>query len=211
MTDDLSGASARFWEDFYRERPAAWSGKPNSLLVEEVSDLTPGTALDLECGQGGDAIWLASLGWQVTAADVSATALAFAADRAAAAGVTEAIEWERHDLALSFPSGTFDLVCACYLHSPVRMPRERVLRSAAGAVAPGGALVVVGHAGSPSWSEPHPEIHFSTPQEVLDDLALPAGQWEVKRSDFATRQLRGPDGEPATRPDNVLRVGRLGG
>ena len=211
MTDDLSGASARFWEDFYRGRPAAWSGKPNSLLVEEVSDLTPGTALDLGCGQGGDAIWLASLGWQVTAADVSATALAFAADRAAAAGVTEAIEWERHDLALSFPSGTFDLVCACYLHSPVRMPRERVLRSAAGAVAPGGALVVVGHAGSPSWSEPHPEIHFPTPQEVLDDLALPAGQWEVKRSDFATRQLRGPDGEPATRPDNVLRVGRLGG
>nr|MBA3306829.1 methyltransferase domain-containing protein [Thermoleophilaceae bacterium] len=93
MTDDLSGASARFWEDFYRERPAAWSRKPNSLLVEEVSDLTPGTALDLGCGQGGDAIWLASLGWQVTAADVSATALAFAADRAAAAGVTEAIEW----------------------------------------------------------------------------------------------------------------------
>ncbi len=56
MTEDLSGVRARFWEDFYRERPAVWSGKPNSLLVGEVSDLTPGTALDLGCGEGGDAI-----------------------------------------------------------------------------------------------------------------------------------------------------------
>ncbi len=201
----------QYWEEFYRVRRDAWSGKPNSLLVEEVSDLTPGTALDLGCGQGDDAIWLASRGWQVTAVDVSATALARAADRAAGAGVTEAIEWQRHDLAVSFPSGSFDLVSACYLHSPVQMPREQVLRSAAAAVAPGGTLVVVGHAGPPSWSEPDPEIHFPTPPEVLDGLALPAGRWEVKRSDFVTRRLPGPDGEPATRPDNVLTVGRLGG
>ncbi len=212
MAEDLSTVSGeRYWEEFYRGRRDAWSGKPNSLFVEEVSDLTPGTALDLGCGSGGDAIWLASQGWQVTAVDVSATALAFAADHAAAAGVTEAIEWERHDLAVSFPSGRFDLVSACYLHSPVEMPRERILRSAAAAVAPGGTLLVVGHAGFPSRSEPHLEIHFPTPQEVLDDLALTAGRWEVKRSDFVTRQLPAPDGEPGTRPDNVLSVGRLAG
>ena len=69
----------------------------------------------------------------------------------------------------------------------------------------------MGHAGFPSWSEPDPGVHFPTPQEVLDDLALPAGQWELERSDFVTRQLRGPDGEPGTRTDNVLRVGRRQG
>jgi len=54
--------------------------------------------------------------------------------------VAEAIAWERHDLAISFPAGSFDLVSACYVHSPVQMPGERVLRSAAAAVAPGGTL-----------------------------------------------------------------------
>jgi hypothetical protein len=68
-------------------------------------------------------------------------------------------------------------------------------------------------AGFPSWREPDPEIHFPTPQEVLDDLALPAGQWKVKRkrADFETRQLPSADGGPATRTDNVLSVGRVGG
>jgi len=209
MSEEPGSVSEEYWEEFYRGRRSRWSGNPNSLLVGEVSDLTPGTALDLGCGQGGDAIWLASQGWQVTAVDVSATALARAADHTAAAGVTEEIEWERHDLEASFPSGSFDLVSACYLHSPVQMPRERVLRSAAGAVAPGGTLLIVGHAGRPSWNETHPEIHLPTPQEVLDGLALPAGRWEVRRSDFVTRQLPDPDGKPATRPDNVLTVGRV--
>jgi len=91
------------------------------------------------------------------------------------------------------------------------MPRERVLRSAAAAVAPGGTLLIVGHAGSPSRSDHDPAIQFPTPQDVLDDLALPAGRWEVKRSGFVTRPMQDPDGKPATRPDNVLNVGRLSG
>jgi len=101
-------------------------------------------------------------------------------------------------------------VSACYLHSPVPLPRDRVLRSAAAAVAPGGTLLVVGHAGGPSWAEPNPEIYFPTPREVLDDLALPEGRWEVHRADVVERQLVGPDGEPGTRPDNVLSVRRRG-
>lgn len=192
--DGVSGAE--FWEECYRTGRTAWSGKPNALLVEEAAKLTPGSALDLGCGQGGDAIWLASEGWRVTAVDVSASGLAVAADHAAAAGVSEAIEWERHDLALSFPSGGFDLVSACYLHSPppVELPRERILRSAAAAVAPGGTLLVVGHAGSPSWSEREPEIHLPTPDEVLRRLELPTGRWKVARSDLVVVELPGPDG-----------------
>ena len=85
----------------------------------------------------------------------------------------------------------------------------RILRAAAAAVAPGGTLLVVGHAGPPSWSDHDPGIHLPSPQEVLADLALEAGRWEVRRSETVTHRLPGPDGEPGTRPDNVLKVGRL--
>ena len=121
-----------FWEDFYGgER--RWSGKPNAALVEEVADLEPGTALDLGCGEGGDAIWLAAQGWTVTATDISQTALDIAARHAAEAGVT--VSWERHDLAETQPAGSFDLVTTSFLHSKVELPRAQILRAAAGAVA----------------------------------------------------------------------------
>jgi SAM-dependent methyltransferase len=201
-------ATEEFWEDFYRDD--RWSGKPNALLVDAVSDLAPGTALDLGCGEGGDAIWLASRGWRVIGADVSSAALARAAEHAAAAGVADAIDWQRHDLAVSFPSGSFELVCACYLHSPVTMPRDEILRSAAAAVAPGGSLLVVGHAAPPASVRHDRGIHFPTPQEMLDDLALPAGRWEVIRSEIVTRQLPGPGTNRDTPADNVLHVERRG-
>lgn len=200
-----------YWEPFYRDGRAAWSGNPNELIVGEVADLAPGTALDLGCGQGDDAIWLASQGWKVTAVDVSATAVALGADRAAAAGVAEAIEWQRHDLAVSFPSGNFDLVSCAYLHSLVDLPREQILRSAAAAVAPGGTLLVVGHEGVPTWRKHDHELHFPTPLEVLGDLALTDGYWAVRRNESVTRQMASPDGEPGSRIDNVLNVRRLDG
>lgn len=210
MTPGSDSSNAEFWEDFHvKRRGAWWSGNPNVLLVEEVAALPAGTALDLGSGPGDDAIWLASRGWRVTAVDISTTALERAAERAAAAGMNERIAWERHDLAATFPAGTFDLVACCYLHSPVEIPRARILRSAAAAVAPGGALVVVGHAGWPRWVEPDHEVHFPTPQEVLDDLALPADHWTVTRSASVDRAFTDPDGEPATRPDNVLSVRRV--
>ena len=95
---DVMSVSEEFWEDFYRGGRGTWSGEANPLLVEEASRLTPGTALDLAAGRVGTPIWLASQGWRVTAVDVSATALELAAQNAAAAGVTEAIRWQRHDL-----------------------------------------------------------------------------------------------------------------
>ena len=80
-----------FWEQFYAEREQVWSGRPNVVLVEEIEGLAPGTALDLGCGEGADAIWLASRGWQVVAADISQAALDRAAAHAAAAGVGDRI------------------------------------------------------------------------------------------------------------------------
>jgi SAM-dependent methyltransferase len=121
--DDRS--TARYWDDFYAEKDAVWSGKPNDLLVRYAADLSPGTALDLGCGEGGDALWLADRGWQVTAVDVSEVALRRGAAHAADAGVESRITWQRHDLAESFPDGTFDLVSAQFLHSPVAEDGER--------------------------------------------------------------------------------------
>ncbi|WP_410579531.1 class I SAM-dependent methyltransferase [Amycolatopsis sp. lyj-108] len=206
-------STQQFWEDFYRDKEQVWSGKANPILVNEVTSLTPGTALDLGCGEGGDAIWLARQGWRVTAVDISEVALERAAGHAAEAGV-EGIVWERHDLAKSFPEGRFDLVSAQFFHSPVEVDgeRDKALRRAAEAVTPGGTLVVAGHAGWPTWMEepPHKHAHFPTTAEVLETLALADGEWTVERQDLITHDFPGPEGQNGTRSDNVLRVRRSG-
>jgi SAM-dependent methyltransferase len=209
MTDDPNGFRAEaYWDDRYAQNQRMWSGAPNAALVREVSDLAPGTALDLGCGEGGDAIWLARRGWRVTATDISGIALDRAAGHAAAAGVADRIDWQRHDLAESFPAGAFDLVSAHFLHSP-GMPRDAVLRTAAGAVAPGGVLLIVGHAEHPSGVHAdHPAVHFPTPEELLGALGLPPGEWEVQVNGEHERVQTGPDGLPTTRVDNTLRVRR---
>jgi 2-polyprenyl-3-methyl-5-hydroxy-6-metoxy-1,4-benzoquinol methylase len=169
-----------FWEDFYSgER--LWSGNPNASLVDEVADLRPGTALDLGCGEGGDAIWLAAQGWSVTAADISQTALDIAARHAEEAGVT--VRWERHDLAVSQPAGSFDLVTTSFLHSKVELPRARILRAAAGAVAPGGTLLIIGHA--PSAEHQHADL--PGPDEVVAELDL---DYELVASELHERGER---------------------
>jgi SAM-dependent methyltransferase len=208
-----AASEAEFWDARYAGSDRVWSGNPNGVLVREVGRLKPGTALDLGCGEGADAVWLARQGWRVTAVDISRVALDRAAAHAAAEGIADGlIDWQRHDLAESFPEGTYDLVSAQFLHSPNDMPRERILRAAAAAVAPGGVLLVVGHAGFPAWeTNPHPEVHFPTPAEVLESLELPEGEWEVLLTDEHERVQNGPDGQPTTRVDNTLEIRRLAG
>ncbi|TMQ82650.1 class I SAM-dependent methyltransferase, partial [Actinomadura soli] len=149
---DDTTARREFWDTRYAEHDHLWSGEPNHMLVQEISDLEPGTALDLGCGEGGDAIWLAGRGWRVTATDISGVALERAARHADAAGVADRIDFQRHDLGESFPEGVYDLVSAAFLHFPKEgLPREPILRAAAAAVAPGGTLLIVGHSGPPPW------------------------------------------------------------
>src|SRR5690625_2504728 len=85
-----------FWEQFYGEKDRTWSGRVNPRLVEEAGELTPGRALDLGCGEGADAVWLAERGWQVVAVDISATALQRARDLADDRNVGSRIRLERH-------------------------------------------------------------------------------------------------------------------
>jgi SAM-dependent methyltransferase len=212
VTGDNSAASeSQFWENFYQQRSRIWTGQPNELLVSETRSLPPGRALDLGCGEGADAIWLAQRGWQVTAVDISPTALGRGASEANAAGVAERITWQLHDLSNSFPTGSYDLVCSLYLHSPLQTPelRHRILRMAAAAVIPDGVLVVIGHVGLPSSRhQHHPEPRFPTTEEVLAIVDPQADIWNIERSETIDRDLNSPDGQRNRGTDNVLTLRR---
>jgi SAM-dependent methyltransferase len=136
------------WEERYAGEGSVWSGDPNPQLVAEASRLTPGTALDVGCGEGGDVIWLARRGWRVTGADFSENGLARAARHAEEAGVADRTDWWQVDAREFAAEGrSFDLVTTHFLHPPDGGMVEVVGRLAE-AVAPGGHLLVVGHAPS---------------------------------------------------------------
>ena len=140
------------WEERYSGEQNVWSGEPNPQLVAEASGLTPGTALDVGCGEGGDVIWLARQGWRVTGADFSANGLARAARNAEAAGVADRTDWWQVDARTFAADGrSYDLVTTHFLQPPDGGMVD-VTRRLAGAVAPGGHLLVVGHAPSEAFT-----------------------------------------------------------
>lgn len=207
---DAEGEAAQFWEAHYGGRDQPWSGNPNAFLVAAVAGRRPGTALELGCGEGGDAIWLAGQGWRVTAVDISGVALDRAAERAVAAGVADRVTPERHDLAHTFPAGRFDLVAALYLHTQFDFPRDRVLQDAARAVAPGGLLLIVEHASIAPWSwNQDRDTPFPTPEGILASLELDRAQWQIERLAAPEREATGPNGQVATVRDNVIAIRRL--
>lgn len=201
-----------FWEDLYRQRAldqSAWGSRVNPMLVEVAAELTPGVALDLGCGTGGDALWLARRGWKVTAVDISPTAVERVAVLAHTERLDDRITAECHDLAQTFPTGDFDLVSAQYLHTPYDLPRDSILRTAAEALRPDGRLLVVDHGSIAPWSwNQDQDTRFATPQEMYAELALPSSGWTVERADTPKREATGPGGQTATVTDHVLLVRR---
>jgi SAM-dependent methyltransferase len=136
--------SAEEWDERYRERDGTmWSGRPNGRLVAEVAELTPGRALDVGCGEGADAIWLATQGWDVTAIDISDVAVGRARAGAERAGV--AITWMSGDALQTPPArGAFDLVSLQYPALP-KAAGEASVRALLATVRPGGVLLAVYH------------------------------------------------------------------
>jgi SAM-dependent methyltransferase len=181
------------------------STAPSRFLVAEVADLRPGTALDLACGAGRNAVWLAEQGWRVTAVDFSGVALRMARSLAAERRVE--VEWIEADaVAWTPPAGAYDLVCVLYLQLPAG-ERRTALAHAAGAVRPGGTLLVLGHDLlnlTEGWGGPtQPDVLF-TPDDVVADLG-------DLRIDKALRVRRPVEDAGASREaiDALVRATRL--
>lgn len=195
---------AQTWDDKYRDHDRLFSGNPNGVLVTEVTDLPPGQALDVGCGEGADAIWLARRDWRVTAVDVSETAL----QRAAEAGtdVAERVSWSRADLNTTRPlAGAFDLVSAHYF--PLRRGSdEAALRGLLAAVAPDGTLLFVGH----DLADRTPEHGFDPADyyQPHDVAGLLDDSWRVLVDETRPRTAPPPAGTNHTH-DTVLRARRL--
>jgi SAM-dependent methyltransferase len=138
-----AASPATEWDARYGERDAMWSGRPNGRLVAEVADSTPGRALDVGCGEGADAIWLARRGWQVTAIDVSDVAVGRAREAADAAGAP--VEWICGDALLTpLPAHSFDLVSMQYPALP-KSAGDAAVQTLLDTVRPGGLLLAVYH------------------------------------------------------------------
>lgn len=198
-----------FWEGHHRgHREAHQEASPNHTLVAVAGDLPPGRALDAGCGHGADALWLATRGWQVTAVDISPSALSDARERAAShsGDVASRIEWVQADLASWSPPEVFDLVTSHYVHVPAAERVEFVCRLAA-SVAPGGTLLVVGH----DASGLHERAHGPAPEAYLNAKEaaglLDPAVWTVDVAETRTHTVARHDGEVSLR-DAVLRARR---
>ena len=195
------------WDKRYTDREQLWSGQPNGALVAEVAGLTPGRVLDVGCGEGADAVWLAGGGWDVTALEVSGVALERAARHARDAGVT--VRWVHAGLAEAvLPPASFDLVSAQY-PALLRTPDAAAERALLAAVAPGGLLLLVHHAGMDtqqahdSGFDPADYVWPSMVTALLDD------DWEVEVDEQRPRIA--PDGGAGAHhtDDLVLLARRL--
>ncbi|MFA4082514.1 class I SAM-dependent methyltransferase [Mycobacteroides salmoniphilum] len=197
------------WDEFYRSHDALWSGNANPQLVKEISTLPPRTALDAGCGEGGDAIWLAQKGWQVTGMDFAETALRRAADNATRADpeLATRITWMQADLTAWQPSRRFDLVTSHFMHLPTKL-REPVFTALAAAVAPGGTLLIVGHHPSDMQAaigRPDLPDWYFTAEDIAD--ALDPNQWNVVVAESRNRTFTRDD-EEFDIADTVLRAER---
>lgn len=198
------------WEQHYGERDRMWSGRVNIQFADVVGDLAPGRALDLGCGEGADAVWLAERGWDVVAVDVSDTALGRAREAPGARDVADRIEFVQLDLSEGFPEGTFDLISSQFLHSTLEFDRQKVLVKAAAALRPGGTLVIVDHGSAPPWPSKldHHHHDFPSAEEVVAALDLSSDEFERVRVDAVERQAVGPEGQQRPWMDNVIVLRR---
>ncbi len=188
------------WDRRYAERELVWSAGPNRFLVAETETLEPGRALDLACGEGRNAIWLAERGWQVTGVDFSEVAVEKARRLAAARGVearfeaVDLLEWEP-------PAQSFELVLLFYLQVEAAALRT-VLGRAARAVAPGGTFLLVGHHSrnlAEGWGGPSDPSVLYGEDDVVPELA----GLEVERAGAVPRPV---EEEGATAVDVLVRA-----
>jgi len=195
------------WDGRYADQEQLWSGRPNGALVAEVAALAPGRVLDVGCGEGADAVWLAGRMWEVTALEVSGVALDRAARHAREAGV--AVRWVHAGLVeAALPPASYDLVCALY-PALLRTSNAAAERALLSAVAPGGVLLLVHHAGmdthqgQDSGFDPAAYVSPAMVAALLDD------DWQVELDEQRPRVAPGSGAGAHHADDLVLRARRL--
>ena len=195
------------WDARYSEREGArWSGRPNGRLRVEATGLTPGWALDVGCGEGADAIWLARNGWRVTAIDISEVAVGRA--RAAAELAGAAVEWICADvLQMAFPTGSFALVSMQY-PALTEAAGEVAVRTLLDTVRPGGLLLAVYHDLDDEHRE-HMKLRGVDPADYVDadDLRQLLGDDFTVELDTVEPRIDPPPDTPHI-ADVVLRARR---
>lgn len=174
------------WDERYGGEEYVWRTEPNQFLVAELADLAPGRALDLACGEGRNAVWLAGRGWHVTGVDFSPVGLAKARRLAVDHGVV--VDWVEADVVEWDPlAAAFNLVIVFYLHLPSG-DRHRVMAHAQEALAAGGTLLVVGHDMtnlSQGYGGPQDPAVLFTPEQIASDLA----ELRIVRADHVRREV----------------------
>jgi SAM-dependent methyltransferase len=201
------------WNARYDTTELVWSGEPNLFLPPEVEDLQPGRALDLACGEGRNAIWLATQGWDVTGVDFSSVGIAKAERLAAERGVQgtwivgDATTWEP-------PAADFDLVVLFYLQLPAA-GRRAAIRTAIRALAPDGTFLLVAHDLlnlTEGHGGPQDAAVLTTAEAVVDDLAAASlevgGELVIERAGRVDRVARTDDGD-RNAIDTMVRAHRM--
>lgn len=184
----------QLWAKTLREHPDKVAQRPpNAHLIAEVAGLNPGRALDAGCGHGAETLWLVAHGWEVTAVDFSAVALTHARATAEALGpeIAERVTWVEGDLSVWTPTPThFDLVVCLYVH--VAGSVDEMVRRMASGVAPGGALLMVGHrpvdpaTGNATAAAGQVQISVENAVAALDPIA-----WELVVAEDRPRAVAG--------------------
>jgi SAM-dependent methyltransferase len=202
-----AAAQAAEWDTRYSEHDRTmWSGRPNGRLAVEVADLARGRALDVGCGEGADAIWLARRGWTVTAIDVSDVAVGRAREAAELVGAT--VAWVCGDaLQRSFPAASFDLVSMQYPALP-KAAGEAALQKLLDSVRPGGLLLAVYHDLDEEHREHMKSKGFDPADYVgADDLRRLLGEHFTVELHAVEPRIDPPPGTPHI-ADVVLRARR---
>ena len=184
----------RLWEKTLREHADKIGQRPpNAHLVAEAARLRPARALDAGCGHGSETLWLATHGWEVTAVDFSASALAHARSTAEALGpdIAARVAWVEGDLAVwAPPREDFDLVVCLYVH--VAGSVDEMVRRLASGVAHGGTLLMVGHrpidpaTGKPTAAASQVQVSVEEAVAALDSMA-----WELVVAEERPRAVAG--------------------